>query len=97
MTNILAEHYDSTNLPLPKPGYRLREYQRLEKSADPQFPAASTHSRIGDWQVTRVEVYTPDIPAREFETIAICYCQYVPIETSLESLPEIQKTEQSIC
>ena len=90
LTTILAEHYDSSDLPLPQPGYRLREYQHLETSANPQFPAASTHSRMGDWQVTRVEVYTPAIAASEFDTIAVCYCKYVPTETPLEPLPEIQ-------
>lgn len=89
-TFILAEHYDSSHSPLPKPGYRLREYHRQEQLVDKRFPAASTHSRIGDWQVTRVEKYTPELPTSDLETIVICYCKYDPVETPLEPLPEIQ-------
>lgn len=89
-TFTLAEHYDSSNAPLPEPGYRLREYHQIEESVDKRFPGASTHSRIGDWEVTRVEMYNSEIPNNEFEAIAICYCQYSPVSTPLEPLPEIQ-------
>ncbi|GAB4186097.1 MAG: hypothetical protein Fur006_25120 [Coleofasciculaceae cyanobacterium] len=93
-TFILAEHYDSSNSPLPEPGYRLREYHRIEQFVDSRFPGASTHSRIGDWEVVRVETYTPDLPTTEFETIAICYCQYSPVSTPLEPLPKIQVSQE---
>lgn len=93
-TNILAEHYDSSNSPLPEPGYRLREYHRIEQFTNPQFPGASTHSRVGDWEVTRVEEYTPEIPHSDFETIAICYCRYSPVVTPLEPLPQIQVDQE---
>ena len=93
-TFILAEHYDSSNSPLPEPGYRLREYHRIEQFVDPRFPGASTHSRVGDWEVVRVETYTPDLPTTEFETIAICYCQYSPVSTPLEPLPKIQVSQE---
>lgn len=89
-TFILAEHYDSSNSSLPTPGYRLREYHRIESFVEPKFPGASTHSRVGDWEVTRVEVYTPNLPNTEFEAIAICYCQFSLVITPLEPLPEIQ-------
>jgi hypothetical protein len=94
ITDILAEHFDSSNSPLPEPGYRLREYHRIEQFVDPRFPGASTHSRVGDWEVVRVETYTPDLPTTEFETIAICYCQYSPVSTPLEPLPKIQVSQQ---
>lgn len=89
-TFILAEHFDSSNSPLPEPGYRLREYHRIEKFVDPRFPGATTHSRVGDWEVVRIEEYTPELPISEFESVVICYCQYSPVETSLEPLPKIQ-------
>ena len=94
ITDILAEHFDSSNSPLPEPGYRLREYHRIEQFVDPRFPGASTHSRVGDWEVVRVEEYTPDLPTSEFETVAICYCQYSPVETPLEPLPKIQVSQE---
>ncbi|MGK7926250.1 MAG: hypothetical protein AB4290_13575 [Spirulina sp.] len=90
LTDIIAEHYDSSDAPLPEPGYRLREYHCIEKFASEQFPDASTHSRIGDWEVVRTESYIPEIPGGNFEAIAICYCQYSPVTTPLEPLPEIQ-------
>jgi hypothetical protein len=42
LTDILAEHYDSSNSPSPTQGYRLREYHKIEQFADPEFPGAST-------------------------------------------------------
>jgi hypothetical protein len=93
LTDILAEHYDSSNSPLPTPGYRLREYHKIQQFADPQFPDASTHSRIGDWEVTRVEKYTPESNS-DFEAIVICYCRYSQVTTPLEPLPKIQTTQE---
>jgi len=89
LTTILAEHYDSSNSSLPEPGYRLREYHRIERFVDENYPGASTHSRIGDWEVARVEEYTPENPVADFESIVICYCKYSPIATPLEPLPKI--------
>jgi hypothetical protein len=94
LTSILAEHFDSSNSPVPEPGYRLRDYHRIEQFVDPKFPGASTHSRVGDWEVVRVEEYTPDLPTTDFEAIVICYCQYSPVSTPLEPLPEIQVSQQ---
>jgi hypothetical protein len=94
LTSILAEHFDSSNSPLPEPGYRLREYHRIEPFVDPKFPGASTHSRVGDWEVVRVEEYTPDLPTSDFEAIVICYCQYSSVSTPLEPLPEIQVSQE---
>ncbi|MHC5860920.1 hypothetical protein [Nostoc sp.] len=93
-TSILAEHYDSSNSPLPEPGYRLREYHRVSKFTDKQFPDASTHSRIGDWEVARVEEYASDIPNHDFEAVVICYCRYSPVTTPLEPMPEIQVSHE---
>ncbi|MBD2682660.1 MULTISPECIES: hypothetical protein [Nostoc] len=93
-TSILAEHYDSSNSPIPEPGYRLREYHQVSKFADKQFPDSSTHSRIGDWEVTRVEEYTPEIPNHDFEAVIICYCRYSPVITPLEPMPEIQVSQE---
>jgi hypothetical protein len=94
LTSILAEHFDSSNSPLPEPGYRLREYHRIEQFVDPKFPGASTHSRVGDWEVVRVEEYTPELSTADFEAIVICYCQYSPVSTPLEPLPKIQVSQE---
>jgi hypothetical protein len=94
LTSILAEHFDSSNSPLPEPGYRLREYHRIEQFVDPKFPGASTHSRVGDWEVVRVEEYTPELPISDFEAIVICYCQYSPVSTPLDPLPKIQVSQE---
>ncbi|MDJ0798361.1 MAG: hypothetical protein QNJ51_16340 [Calothrix sp. MO_167.B12] len=93
-TSILAEHYDSSNMPLPEPGYRLREYHCVSKFAQAKFPDASTHSRIGDWEVIRVEQYTRKIPNDDFEAVVICYCRYSPVTTPLEPMPDIQASQK---
>ncbi|MUG97982.1 hypothetical protein F7734_39010 [Scytonema sp. UIC 10036] len=94
MTDILAEHFDSSERPIPQPGYRFREFHRVEPFVDPKFPGASTHSRVGDWEVTRVEEYTSELPNADFGAIVICYCRYSPVTTPLEPLPRIQVSEQ---
>ena len=93
ITDILAEHFDSSNRPLPQAGYRLKEFHRIEQFVDREFPKASTHSREGDWEVTRIEQYSPKNPA-EFEEIVICYCRFSPVNTPLEPLPKIQFSEE---
>lgn len=94
LTDVLAEHFDSTGKPAPEPGYRLREYHHIEKFKNPQFPGASTHSRVGDWEVTRVEEYMTETPGAEFGSVVICYCKYVPVSTPLEPMPEIQSSQE---
>lgn len=94
LTTLLAEHYDSSNAPLPEPGYRLREYHLIERFVDERYPGASTHSRVGDWEVARVEEYTAEFPVTDFESIVICYCRYSPVTTPLEPLPQIQGVGQ---
>ena len=93
-TDILAEHYDSSKKTIPQPGYRLRDFHTVEKFIDPQFPGASTHSRVGDWEVTRVEEYVPKLPAGGFELVVICYCHYSPVITPLEPLPRLQFVQE---
>lgn len=89
LTDILAEHYDASGKELPEVGYRLREYHRIEAFVNPEFPEASTHSRVGDWEVSQVEVYSPERPIGHFEAIVVCFCQYVPVTSALEPLSEI--------
>jgi len=88
------EHFDSSSRALPTPGYRLREYHKIEQFADSRFPESSTHSRVGDWEVTRVEEYSSELPINNFQGIVICYCHYSPVTTSLEPLSEIQGTHE---
>ncbi len=89
ITDILAEHFDSSGSSVPSVGYRPSDYHHIEQFADSSFPRASTHSRMGDWVVTRTSEYAPATPG-EFEAIIICYCRYSPITTPLEPLPEVQ-------
>ena len=94
LTSILAEHYDYSDKPLPQTGDRLRNFAQFKESADPKFPAASTHVRWGDWEVSRVEEYTPEIPNAEYDCLAVCYCCYSPIEPEWKELPQIQVAKQ---
>ena len=91
LTDVLGEYYDSSDRPLPQPGYRLRDYQQLPEAIDQAFPQASTHSRLSVWQVSRVEVYEAKQAGSSFEAIAVCYCAYVPIEARLEPLSAIRR------
>lgn len=90
LTKNLAEHYDCSDSTLPEPGYRPPEFIRVEQFASAQYPASTTHYRKSDWEVTRVETYTPDIPMGEFEAIVICTCKYSPINAPLHPMPERQ-------
>ena len=94
-TFILAEHYDYSDSPLPEPGYRLREYHRVAGFGDRRFPGTSTHSRVGDWEVTRLEVYPGLGNESSFEAIVICYCHYSPVVTPLGPLPKVQIPEDT--
>ena len=90
LTRILAEHFDSSDKPIPEPGYRPPEFVRVEALHDSSQHGTSTHYRPGDWEVTRVEAYTPDIPMGEFDLVVICDCQYNPINAPLSPMPERQ-------
>ncbi len=93
-TDILAEYFDSSNSPLPEPGYRIREYHKIDVFADKEFPDVTTHSRIGDWEVAKVEEYKSTVrDAADFESIVICYCKYSPISTPLEPLPQVDANQ----
>jgi hypothetical protein len=91
LTKTLAEHYDCSDQPLPEPGYRPPAFIQVEECIESEYPEAKTHYRLSDWEVTRVETYTPDIPVEMgFDMIAICYCKYSPINFPLQPMPERQ-------
>ncbi|MGB7271808.1 MAG: hypothetical protein WBC69_00840 [Geitlerinemataceae cyanobacterium] len=92
LTNIIAEHFDSSNSEIPEPGYRPPEFIRVEQFTDPQYPAAKTHYRQGDWEVVRVETYEHEVgrPYADYDIIVVCYCQYNPINAPLKPMPERQ-------
>ena len=92
-TDILVEYFDSSNSSLPEVGYRVREYHKIDGFADGDFPDVSTHSRVGDWEVVKVEEYKSPTDA-EFESIVICYCKYSPVEAPLEPLPKMNVPHQ---
>ncbi len=91
LTSTLAEHYDCSDSELPEPGYRPPAFIQVPDAVDPTAPGAKTHYRKSDWEVTRVETYTPDIPVgMGYDMIVICYCQYSPIDSPLHPLPPRQ-------
>lgn len=92
LTWILQENWDSSDKPLPEPGYRPLEFVRVEQLHDPNQHGQSTHYRTSDWEVVQVETYTPDIPTphSKYDMIVICYCQYAPINAPLKPMPERQ-------
>jgi len=90
LTWILAEHWDSSDKPIPEPGYRPTEFVRVDSLHDPQQHGYSTHYRKGDWEVVHVETYTPDVPMGEFDMVVICYCKYSPLNAPLNPMPERQ-------
>lgn len=92
LTRILAEQFDSSNGKIPEPGYRPFEFLKLDNS-DPL--GGKTHYRKSDWEVTKVETYTPDIPLGEFDEIVVCFCQYNPIDAALQLMPERQVSPDS--
>ncbi|MGB5961833.1 MAG: hypothetical protein WBG73_14290 [Coleofasciculaceae cyanobacterium] len=92
VTDILAEHFDSSDSPAPTRGYRLREYHQIQHFADQAFPHASTPSRQGDWVVSRTSEYKSE-DLSDFEAIIICYCQFVPVKTPLEPLPTVETNQ----
>lgn len=91
LTKNLFEHFDSSGSPLPEPGYRPPEFIQIEDEINPQFPLASTHYKKSDWEVVRVEVYTPEISmGADFDMIVLCTCQYNPVDLPLKAIPERQ-------
>ncbi len=90
LTWILQENWDSSEKPIPKPGDRPKEFVRVEEAYDPATHAHSTHYKTGDWEVSRVETYTPDIPMGQYDMVVICYCKYNPINAPLKPMPERQ-------
>ena len=96
LTDILAEEFDSSGRPIPNVGDRVFEMVKVPGFEDQRFPGASTHYRYGDWEVVRVEEYTPDIPVgMAFSTIVLCFCRYAPVATPLKPLPPIQVSAAS--
>jgi hypothetical protein len=90
LTWIISEHWDSSDKPILQPGYRPKEFVRVNPLHDPKQHAHSTHYRQSDWEVSRVETYTPDLPMGKYDLIVICYCRYNPISAPLQSMPERQ-------
>ncbi len=54
---LIAQHYDSSNGPIPNEGYRLSEYKKGIVGDRP----TTTHHRPGPWLVETVESYLPAI------------------------------------
>ncbi len=89
LTNILAEYFDASDSPIPEPGYRPTDFVRVEAEQVPGKHGWSTHYKSGDWEVSRVEEYTPDLPmGTEFGMVVICYCKYSPVDAPLRPMPD---------
>ena len=79
LTNILTEHFFwGDHHKLPEPGYRPTIHESQDGTGQ------STHYSPGDWVVDRV-VYYPR-PNDDEPAIAICYCEYSPIERDWKPL-----------
>ena len=76
LTDILAEHFDSSKKPLPKPGDRLIEF------AEPKETDNTTHyNREGGWVVTEIDVFVANgVQLGKYEEIVICWCEYDPVK-----------------
>lgn len=96
LTKTLCEHLDCSDDAIPQPGYRPQEFVRVDQFADPDYPQASTHYRVSDWEVSRVETYTPDAQVGEYDMVVICYCKYAPINAPLKPMPERQGAPQPV-
>jgi hypothetical protein len=95
LTGILNEQWDYTgNDKIPQVGERFRQFLRIEDFADPQFPNSSTHSREGDWVITRVEQYPAAVHSSSKQEIVVCYCKFEPVSLVLEPLGRGQITPQ---
>jgi len=85
LTDILNEQWDYSGR-IPEVNDRFRQFLRIEEFVEPQSPQSSTHSREGDWVVTRVERYpsgSADCSKRE---IVLCYCKFEPVLSVLEPM-----------
>lgn len=77
LTDILAEQWDYSGQ-LPQVGDRVREYANLSEPGN-----GVTHSKDGDWVVSRVQHFS------SFDTddrIVICYCDYQPLVSEWQEL-----------
>lgn len=98
LTKILAEHFSYSDREVPEVGYRPPAFVQLETAVDPQFPQGKTHWKPGDWEVVRVDIYTPEIPTPQggdYDEIVVCTCRYNPIDAPLKSMPERQVSIES--
>ena len=77
LTKTLAEHSNYSGK-IPKPGYRLDEF------SSPDGSGRDTHWSPGDWIVTEVDHYPS--PSEGKPAIAVCYCEYSPIERDWKPL-----------
>jgi len=86
-TRTIAENFYSDS-ETPKVGDRVTKFDPF-KETDPNSPPCHPEYKSGDWEVIRVEEYTPEIPGEtvtEFDSIYICYCKYSPINTSADTM-----------
>ncbi|MGB7056280.1 MAG: hypothetical protein WBD58_01110 [Geitlerinemataceae cyanobacterium] len=98
LTKILGEHFSYSDREIPEVGYRPPIFIQLEEARDPQFPKGKTHWKPGNWEVVRVDIYTPEIPTPQggdYDEIVVCTCRYNPIDAPLKLMPERQVSIES--
>lgn len=78
-TDILAQHLDYSNKPVPQTGYRLMEFKTDDTSATFDHQGGVTHRRFSPWQVTRVDEYVANTGQELMDEVVVCYCNYVPL------------------
>jgi hypothetical protein len=60
---------------------------------DPLLPALTFAGEIGR-EVSRLEEYRPEIPNAEYDSLAVCYCCYSPIDPEWKELSKVQVAKQ---
>ena len=95
LTGILDEQWDYTGSDkIPQVGERFRQFLQVNDFVDPQFPESSTHSREGDWVITRVEQYPAADSNSSKKEIVVCYCKFEPVLSELKPLGRRQTSPQ---
>jgi len=95
LTGILNEQWDYTGSDkIPQVGERFRQFSQVKEFVDPHFPESSTHSREGDWVITRVEQYPAADSNSSKQEIVVCYCKFEPVLSELKPLGRGQTSLQ---
>lgn len=95
LTGILNESWDfSKRGQIPQVGERFRQFLQIEEFVEPGHPKTPTHTREGDWVVTRVEHYPAGDANNTRKEIVVCYCRFDPIESEPQPIGRAKSDDQ---